>query len=802
VNVLQLEWDRRLSRLWVSRAFVLALAGLLFAGVFALRVSAGGQNDAVFVLFVLPIALVAARFGTRAGVAAAALSTGLVALHAALIGPQLSALGYATRIVAFFLLGAGLGYVSERARRAEQAERDLIATAPDALVQVDGAGRIVLVNDAAERLFGYGRLELLGQPLEILVPERLRVSHERQRLGYMADPELRPMGEGLLLRARRRDGTEFPTEISLVPRHLPAGPLVTAIVRDVSARVSSQAELQASERRYRALLEHAPDAIVVLDVASQRFVQVNEEAVRLFNLPRDRLLELGPVELSPPVQPDGRPSGEAALEVIEAAIGGATPRFEWVHRSGEGRDIPCEIRLLRLPDPDRVLVRGSIIDIRERKQAERDRTRVAIERAAADRTRRLQQVTEAALAHLDLDDLARELVTRCRAVLAADTAALLLLAADGQTLTVQAAAGFAGETVSRASVRVGEGFAGRVAATRRAIAVENLDASEITGDAAREHPVRAVAGVPLTTGERVLGVLEVGSVTARRFTEEELELLRLAGERISLAVEHARLFERERTIAQTLQRSLLPDRLPEIPGVAVTARYEPGGQGVQVGGDFYDIFPAGATSWLMVIGDVCGKGEQAAARTALARYTLRAEALHDPRPAELLTRLNAAMLAQPADIVYLTAVCALLDIRESGATLALARGGHPVPLILRGDGSVDQPELAGPLIGAFQAPKFQEVTFTLGPGDTILFYTDGLLEAHAPKRVVDTRELANLFAAGPRHDVEQILTSLLKGTGAAAADCRDDIALVAAQLTHAPAATGAIAAAPIAHQLA
>jgi PAS domain S-box-containing protein len=799
-SVSQSNWERRLTGLWVRPVPVLALAALLFAGVFALRVTTAGLGDAVVVLFVLPIALLAARFGATAGIAAAAFSTGLVALHGTLIGPQLSALGYATRVVAFIVLGAGLGYASQRTRRAEQTERELIATAPDALVQIDDAGRIVLVNAAAERLFGYECSELLGQPLEILVPERLREAHERRRSGYMTHPELRPMGEGLLLHARRRDGTAFPTEISLVPRRLPTGALVTAIVRDVSARVSSQAELRASERRYRALLEHAPDAIVVLDVATGCFVQVNEEAVRLFGLPREHLLELGPVELSPPTQPDGRPSSEAAIEVIEAAIAGGTPRFEWVHRTGDGHDIPCEIRLLRLPDPNHVLVRGSIIDIRERKQAERERTRAELERAAAERTRRLQQVTEAALAYLDLDKLARELVARCRAVLAADTAALLLLAADDRTLTVQAAVGFPDETVSRASVRVGEGFAGQIAATRRAIAVEDLEASGITGEALGERSVRAVAGVPLTTGERLLGVLEVGSLTARQFSGEELELLRLAGERIGLALLHARLFERERMIAQTLQRSLLPDQLPQIPGVAVTARYEPGGQGMQVGGDFYDIFPAGPASWMIVIGDVCGKGAHAAARTALARYTLRAEALHDPRPARLLRRLNAAMLAQATDSVYLTAVCALLTIRETGATLALASGGHPAPLILRADGSVDQPNLAGPLIGAFRAPKFHERTLALGPGATILFYTDGLLEAHAPQRLVATDELAGLLAAGPRDDVEHMVTSLLEDTGATAGGCRDDIAVIAAQLTPTPSNAAAMATVPAARQ--
>jgi len=800
VSVSELGWERRLSGLWARPVPVLALGTLLFAGVFGLRVTAGDEGDAVFVLLVLPIALLAARFGTRAGIAAAAFSTGLVVLHGVLIGPQLTVLGYVTRIVAFTVLGAGLGYASDRARRAEQTERELIATAPDALVQVDDAGRIVLVNGAAEQLFGYDRSELLGERLEILVPERARAAHESYRSGYMANPELRPMGDGLLLDARRRDGTAFPTEISLVPRRLPTGPLVTAIVRDVSARMASQEELRASEQRYRALLEHAPDAIVVLDVASRCFIQVNEAAVRLFGLPRERLLELGPVELSPPAQPDGRPSSEAALEVIQAAIAGATPRFEWVHRTGAGRDIPCEIRLLRLPDPDRVLVRGSIIDIRERKQVERERTRAALERAAAERTRRLEQVAEAALAHLDLDKLAQELVTRCRAVLAADTAALLLLAPDERTLNVQAAAGFADDRIRETSVAVGEGFAGRIAATRSAFAVEDLEASEITAEALHEHSVRAVAGVPLTTGERFLGVLEVGSLTARRFSEEELELLRLAGERVGLAIEHARLFERERTIAQTLQRSLLPDRLPEIPGVAVTARYEAGGQGVQVGGDFYDIFPAGPASWMIVIGDVCGKGAHAAARTALARYTLRAEALHDPEPAELLRRLNAVMLAQAADGVYLTAVCALLTVRETRAALTVASGGHPAPLILRADGAVDEPNLAGPLIGAFHAPKFQERTLTLRAGDTLLLYTDGLVEAHAPRRLVATDELAVQLAAGPRHDIDQMVTSLLKYAGATAADSRDDVAVIAAQLTPTSTSVAAIATAPTTHQ--
>ena len=775
------------SSLWHSSAAVLVLAASSFAAVFALRVTVGSENDAVSVLLVLPIALVAGRFGWRAGLGAAALGVGLVVLRSELVGPQLAALGFAARITAFVVLGGVLGYVAERARRAEDAERHLIASAPDAIVQVGQSGRIVLVNGAAERLFGYDGGELLDRPIESLVPERFRAAHERDRSRFMTRAALRPMGEGLLLHARRRDGPDFPVEISLSPHRSAAGLVVTATIRDVSERVRAESALRASEARYRALLEHAPDAIVVLDVAARRFAQVNEEAERLFGLSRERLLELGPVELSPARQPDGRGSSESALEKIDAAIAGQTPRFEWVHRAGDGREIPCEVRLVRLPDPDRILIRGSITDISERKRAERERTQAALERAAAERTRRLQGVTEAALAHLDLSELAPQLVARCRDTLAADTATLLLLGADGHTLTVAAAIGFADdELICQTTVTVGDGFAGRVAAVRAPIMVEDVDPREIVGTAMRAAGLRSLLGVPLLVGDSVLGVLHVGSGTTRLFKQDEVELLRLAGERVGLAIEHARLYERERTIAATLQRSLLPSRMPEIPGVALAASYKPAGAGIEIGGDFFDVFEAKPAGWLIVVGDVCGKGAEAAALTALARYTLRAEALHDSRPAGLLRRLNEAVLRQRTDGLFLTAVCALLTDSTDGRCLTVAGGGHPAPLVLRADGDVLELELTRCLIGVVDEPEFSETIVTLTSGDTIVLYTDGLLDAHAPARILNSVELRAALAAGPRHDADAIIASLLDSVGVAEGNCRDDIAVIAARFDGRP----------------
>lgn len=281
-----------------------------------------------------------------------------------------------------------------------------IEQAPDAVVVTTAGGSITAFNAAAERAFGYWRDEVLGRPMETLIPERFREQHVRHRAGYLQAPTDRPMGRAFALRGLRKDGTEFPADIVVSPVQTSQGLRVFAFVRDMTehlrpegkvsrsderahqaqnaaladleARVRertaslSQAnlELREAEARYRTLVENAPEAIVVLDAGTGRFMDVNENAVRLFGLPRETLLQLGPVDLSPTTQPDGRPSAAAAQEKIQEALAGGVPVFEWNHRDGQGREIPCEIRLVMLPATGRKLVRGSVTDITSRKRAE------------------------------------------------------------------------------------------------------------------------------------------------------------------------------------------------------------------------------------------------------------------------------------------------------------------------------------------------------------------------------------------------------------------------------------------------
>ena len=294
----------------------------------------------------------------------------------------------------------------------------------------------------------------------------------------------------------------------------------------------------------------------------------------------------------------------------------------------------------------------------------------------------------------------------------------------------------------------------------------------------------AVARAPLLLGARVVGVLEVGRREAVPFDAEDLGLLQLASDRTALAVDHGRIFERERYIAETLQRSLLPTQMPEIPGIELQARFVPAGRGQHVGGDFYDVIALGDDRWLLVIGDVCGKGPEAAALTAMVRYTLRAEAAHESRPGELLGLLNDAILTQRSDYLFCTAVCARLDLQGSRAAITLAGGGHPMPLLRRAGGRVEPPPApGGPLIGVYSDAEFGEQRYSLLLGDSLIIYTDGLLEAHAPERLLTPEALGDLARALGDQPLASLLRALENAAlGSSIEPVRDDIAILAFSL--------------------
>jgi serine phosphatase RsbU (regulator of sigma subunit) len=312
---------------------------------------------------------------------------------------------------------------------------------------------------------------------------------------------------------------------------------------------------------------------------------------------------------------------------------------------------------------------------------------------------------------------------------------------------------------------------------------ELLDAAAVDDEhreLIREFGLRSAMAVPMIVREQVIGVLTFASgPSGRRFGEEDMRLAEELGRRCATAIDNSRLYAERDYIARALQNSLLPAELPRIPGVETAARFRATGEGNEVGGDFYDLFETGGRGWTVVIGDVCGKGPDAAAVTALARYTLRAAAMRERLPSRILRLLNEALLRQPGDRRFCTVAYAYLEALEEGARVGFASGGHPLPILLREDGSVQPLGKHGMLLGVVPDPRLEDRSETLSPGDALIFYTDGVTDAGGPDEVLGEERFVEVVASCAGLDANAIAGRIeAAALEAEGGPPRDDIAVV------------------------
>ncbi|MFI2647315.1 PP2C family protein-serine/threonine phosphatase [Micromonospora fulviviridis] len=387
------------------------------------------------------------------------------------------------------------------------------------------------------------------------------------------------------------------------------------------------------------------------------------------------------------------------------------------------------------------------------------------------RLRRIEAVTDATLSRLDVADLFDELLDRVRDLLQVDTAAILLLDVRAQQLVATAARGLEEEVRQGFRVSVGRGFAGQVALTRQPVVIQTVTADNVVNPILLETGVRSLLGVPIMARGELVGVLHVGTLTPRRFDLDDVRLLELVADRVSLA-SRARENTLDQSAALALQRSLIPTELPRLPGLELAGRYVPG-HASGVGGDWYDVFtlPSG---WLgVVVGDVSGHGLQSAVVMGRVRSALRAYALVCDDPAEALALLDRKVVHFEAGSLTTALYLMISPDRE---TLRVSVAGHPRPVLAApGHPNTVLAAHIDPPLGAGRPHQPRHtMTFDFPPGSVLVAYTDGLVERRG-----------ELFDAGVTRLTEAVplaAVDTVTATVMAALDTEhpaDDIALLA-----------------------
>ena len=610
-----------------------------------------------------------------------------------------------------------------------------------AVIWLDKRGCVTYWNPSAERIFDIAREQALGRPVaELIIPERLRAAHRAGLARVLANGTGPLLDRRIEMTALRRDGTEFPVEMTISALRQDDGWLFSAFVQDVSARVEAEQErdrlvgemrqsLHGSERRFDAIIGALSDPVTIRD-REDRLIYANHAALEHLGFASvDELRVTSPDAIFA----DYRVFGDAGQEISMDDIPSV--------RILSGR--PAEPLLIRIINRQSGVERWNLLkaaplmgtdgeveatitvieDVTEQKRAERHaafRARASdVLASSLDYERTLRNVAELAVPDM-VDwcavDLIDEAGDRVPVAVAHVDPARLALASELRSYTPAHLDPDQG---------LGRVLRSGVAALYPEITDELLRQSAIDDrhlELLRSVGMRSVVMVPMKLGETLGAMTLVSAESGRVLDQADVATAEQIASRAAVAIENSRLYSERSRIAHTLQQSLVPEQLPDIPGFELASAYLPAVADTEAGGDFYDVWKVGG-AWMITIGDVTGKGVEAAALTAVVRHTMRATSDFVSSPSELLARLDGA-LKKNATLSVCTALC----LHVAGDRVTIAAGGHPLPLCLTPEG-VQALGHHGPLLGALDDVRWQESTVRLAPGSTLLLYTDGVTDA-------------------------------------------------------------------------
>jgi PAS domain S-box-containing protein len=618
----------------------------------------------------------------------------------------------------------------------------ILDRAHSAVVSMDASGVVTYWNPSAAAMFGIPREHAVGRVVaDLIVPERLRSAHLDGLRRFLATGTGSVLDRRVEVAGLRADGTEFPTEMTISAFRDGEQWTFHAFIADISERKQSEDEhrrlleelrraLHGSERRFDAIVGSLSDAVTIRD-RHHRFVYANSAALAHLGFETwEALQATAPAEImadylvwtedGDEVTMDDIPSvqilrGEQPRPLLIRTVNRATGQQYWnllkaAPLLDEAGEIEATIMIIE--------------DVTEQKRAERQGVFLA-------------QVSEVLASSLDYEQTLRN-VAELAVPDIADWCAVDLVDEDGDRHPV-AVAHKDQEMIRRAEqlrqyepdrLDPDRGL-GQALHTGESVLYPQIPDTMLAAAAVddrhlellREVGMRSAAIVPMRTGNRSLGALTlVNAESGRALDRFDLELAEQVAARAAVAIENARLYSERSLIAQTLQQSLLPAQLPHLPGYELASVYIPAFESTEVGGDFYDVWRVGG-GWMIIIGDVTGKGVQAAALTSLVRHTMRTASEFESSPAKLLALVDRTLHGQPT-----RSVCTALCLRLEDNRAMLAVGGHPLPVALGPDGVTELGEY-GPLLGGFLNATWEDSIIDIEPDSAILMYTDGVTDA-------------------------------------------------------------------------
>lgn len=581
--------------------------------------------------------------------------------------------------------------------------------------------------------------------------------------------------------------------------------LVSAVASQLGQYIEADREAQLraqSERRKSSILQGALDCIITIDKFG-RIIELNPAAEEVFGFAEADVVgkEMASLIIPERLRDLHRRALERLREGGEAQR--LNQRLEFMALRADGSEIPVEITLTSLEEDGEIFYTAFLRDISERREADDERKRLLqLERfarleaeVAQERFAFLAEVSDILSKSLDyeatLSALAELIVPRL-----ADWCSIDLLSEQGEIerlIVVHSdpnKVAMAKELQKRyppdPEALTGVPHVIRTGESELAPDIPDALLREALKDDPDLYEIMAGLGltsamiVPLVGRGKVLGAITlISDNPERHYTADDLALAEAIGERAGLAVDNVRLFSEQRAVAHRLQRTLLPDTLPRIDELEVAGSYRPGLDEIEIGGDFYDLFEVQG-AYVAVIGDVCGKGIEAATLTGLARHTVRAAALLEPSPARILELLNSAIYRQSSESQFATVACVRLEKDPAGGFKAtIASGGHPSPLLRTNSGDVLRVQARGMALGMFEDVTLTDEQFSLKPGETLTLYTDGVIEARANGNFYGKDRLIQLIADhGDLSAVELADLIDAEAAGFAASATRDDIAVL------------------------